>query len=203
MKTKEIEIEESLEPLMHDVIGAFIGHPEELEIECTRMGGLLVMKLIAHPDDNPKIVGKGGKNLAALNALFAEIARRMHLSIKISVPDRDKTRQHPNNRRGFENNPNWPRADFFLLLKDVLRAICSCEPDIREQINPRREMRLGINHTFTIEESSIIHITPAYADLPVFKPEVEIALEVLFRAIGQQQGRRIIISFTNVSEQTE
>jgi predicted RNA-binding protein YlqC (UPF0109 family) len=195
---KITEIAGTLEPLMNDVISAFIGHPNELQIECTRMGGLLVMSINAHPDDNPKIVGKGGKNLAALNALFSKIAQAMNLTIKIKVPDRNKTRQHPNNKKGFLNDPQWPRKEFMQLLRDVLASFCSQPPNIREQVNPRRQMRMGIDHTVTVEESSIIHITPAYADLPQFTPEMEIALEVIFRAIGQQQGRRVIISFVNV-----
>jgi len=195
------EITDTIEPLMHDVIGAFIGHPEQLQIECTRMGGLLVMNIQAHPDDNPKIVGKGGKNLAALNALFGKIAAAMNLTIKIKVPDRNKSRLHPNNKKGFEADPNWPRDEFVQLLRDVLASLCVHRPNIREQINPRRPMRMGMD-TITIEESSIFHITPAYDDLHVFTPEIEIALEVIFRAIGQQQGRRVIITFVNVQNAT-
>jgi hypothetical protein len=62
---------------------------------------------------------------------------------------------------------------------------------------------MGIDSIILIEESSIFHITPAYADLTLFTPEMEIALEVIFRAIGQQQGRRVIISFVNVQDASQ
>jgi predicted RNA-binding protein YlqC (UPF0109 family) len=179
--------------LVGEVVGGFISHPNALHLQWTVLGRsrVLDIQLEAHPDDNPKIVGKGGKNLAALNALFSQIASKFEMSARVSLRDRCE-RRHPANK-GFENNPKWPRTRFVRLLNMVLGALCVKLPRVHERIIPGRRSYLGE----MIDDHSLFYITPDYSDLPVFKREVEMSLEIIFRAIGQQQGRRVNLSFVD------
>jgi predicted RNA-binding protein YlqC (UPF0109 family) len=184
-----------LEKLLRDVLRGFIGHPKELTIQTTRVGAMLDVQLRAHPDDVPKLIGKVGKNLTALNVLFSQIARKMRMDVKIAVDDWVTRSAHPTNR-AFVPKTNWPRQDFIATLRDVLIGFCQFEPRIKEKIAPKREFLYG-DSKVVVQESSTFYITPEFEDLPLFRRELEVSLEVLFRAIGQQQGRRVSLSFVN------
>jgi predicted RNA-binding protein YlqC (UPF0109 family) len=203
MSTIISEVADSIEPLLSDVISAFISHPDELRVECARMGGLLQFNVDGNPDDLPKIVGRFNKNLAALHTLFAAMLQPVGFAVRINVANRKHERIHGANQERFMDKPDWPREQFTGLLQDVLDSLCDKPPEVTEQILAPREMRFGGKTVQRGEEQSIFHIKPSYGDMPVFTTDVETAIELIFRAIGQQQGRRITISFTNVQDSAQ
>jgi predicted RNA-binding protein YlqC (UPF0109 family) len=180
----EDEILEIVIPLLRDVLSGFIGHPDKLDLEPTRVGTILSIRVSHHPDDYPKIIGKQGANISAVIKLFSEIGRRMGVNIKITVMYRPKP-ANASPMPAFVNNPDWNRDDFLQTLNDVLEAICDNPVRIDEDI---------------VDNQSLFKITPQVSDLPTFDREIEVSLEVIFRAIGQQQGRRLNLAFCN--EQT-
>lgn len=154
----------------------FIGHPEDLKVECRQFSHSYYITMQPHRADMSKLIGSAAKTVKALTMLLVVAARRrgQMISFEILEPVHGIKGKEP----PFAPDQEWtPEKEAALKSKfdDVLQAVFIT--DYKLLAHPQPDQSIFVIAT------------------PVVDVGVQSALNVILRAIGKSHNRRVSITF--------
>jgi len=169
MKTKETH---PIGVALQLLLSGLCAQKRSLRVAAIQLGNVLAVEIKAHADDLPKLVGKEGKHLAAINLLLRKMGERAKLKVvpNLLEPPARSTVKPP----GFRENPHWKSDEARQALDATLGQLFRTHP-IVEELN--------------MEKVSIFQVVPRGGE--TMDEELENALAILFDATGKAQGRLI------------
>jgi uncharacterized protein len=85
-----------MKDLVEYVVKALVDHPEAISVNEIERGGATVVELRVHADDIGKVIGKQGRNSAAIRALLAVAAGKQGRRVMLDIlePDGSRAERH-------------------------------------------------------------------------------------------------------------
>lgn len=156
------------EQVLRLLVSGFLCFPQNLKITSRVTPRTVLLAMRAHASDKPRLIGKGGKNIWAINTLMDAAANSQGKSARVSI-DEDVTGNAVPTQE-FVADPLWNRDD---ILVDGLRSIGTAifgEPIVNAISNGDR--------------TTLVLYAPG-------SHKVEEALETIFKAWGRNMGRMV------------
>ncbi len=167
------------EKLIHDFLSALVNYPGELKTKLAQVGSVASLEISAHKADVPKLIGKLGANIDAIDMLVREMASNAGIGKMVTtlLEPAGASGVYTGPLRKFTYNPNWKPSKADDLLRGIAGAILNQPFEVKSSHQDRTSLILLLPHT---EE----HV----------KPDIRSALGLLFDVMGKVQGRIIILT---------
>ncbi|WP_297377345.1 KH domain-containing protein [uncultured Helcococcus sp.] len=69
---------------------ALVDHPQDLEVLMENEGGVVDIKLLVHPDDMGKIIGKKGKIANSIRSILKAAAIKEEKKVNLVIESKDE-----------------------------------------------------------------------------------------------------------------
>ena len=179
-------IQNYVKGLVSQVVKAFTDHHDDLEIQVTALGNILIIGIRAHASETPRIIGQQGRHVAALQTILGRvgkiIGRRIRLEIREAIKG-EKSKLLP-----YRPNPDWTPGPMTELLR-LLLAATTGDTDVEialERANGAAMFRLdATSRAMTTLDND---------------PELVTALDRILVAIGRQQGQQVFLEAATLIE---
>lgn len=177
--------------LIHDLLASFTAKPEEIAIEVKEHPGRVYWVVKACGEDTPRIVGRSGAHLKALQFLVREIGKSLDSthSLELLDPEPGMRPDEPKEPTATSHDPSRE----VVLLQNLVEALGVSESKVEAFLRPERlDGRLYFDLNVWVRDDQdykLLTVPPSVKS----KATVVEALGVLFRAGAKRNGIRINI----------
>lgn len=186
MKTNtKVAPEQLATELLTRIIKEITFHHENIRVTSSQLGRSHTLAIQVHKGDMPRVLGKSGAHIKALETLAAAIGASGGVTIRLRLLEPEVG--EPDRYEQFRPAENWNSSHVVLLLSDLVEAIFG---------SSKVEIFDGEDCTSALEVTIATRENKAVIDA------IGNALKVLFKAIGRANGRILTLDIATDSPNT-